>query len=127
MITYETIFLFGSTENMSTFCNITCSMHRRGFSSLIRRNSSSSGLKQPLPGKGFILPALYFLTQFLCKLALTPSSRYNSELCLPSSTIKWTDSFLNSFIFFLRFLLIRTPRKRTLNIACFVSTFSEKD
>ena len=36
--------------------------------------------------------------QFLSKLALIPSSRDNSEIRLPSSTIKRTDSFLNSFV-----------------------------
>jgi hypothetical protein len=128
VITYETIFYCGSSENMATiFFNISCSMRRRVFSSLNRRNSSSSGLKRSLPGKGSILSVLLFLTQFRSKLPLTPNSRDNSEIRLPSSTIKRTDSFLNYSVYFLRFLLIKTPPKGIINTTFFVSTFSWKD
>jgi hypothetical protein len=81
------------SENMTTvFFNISCSMRRRVFSSLNQRISPYYGLKQPLPGKGSVLSVVLCLTQFRSKLALTPSSRDNSEIRLPSSTIKWKDS-----------------------------------
>jgi hypothetical protein len=128
VVTYETIFHCGSSENMTAaFFNISCAMRRRLFSRLNRRNSSSSGLKRPLPRKGSILSGLLCLTLFRSKLPLTPSSRDNSELRLPSSTIKRTDSFLNYFVYFLRFLLIKTPPKGIINTTLFKSTFFWKD
>jgi hypothetical protein len=110
-----------------SFFNISCSMRRRVFSRLNRCNSSSSGLKRPLPRKVSILSGLLRLTQFRSKLPLTQSSRDNSEIRLPSSTIKRTDSFLNYFVYFLHFLLIKTPPKGIINTTFFVPTFSWKD
>ena len=99
MIPYENIFHCGSSENVATaFFNISCPIRRRLFSRLNRRNSSSSGLKRPLPGKGSILPSLLSFTQVPSEFPPTLSSRDNSQIRLPSSTIKRTASVLNYFV-----------------------------
>ena len=87
------MFQCGSSENIATAFLIYSVLCADVCSNVLTEQLISSGLKQPLPGKGCILSVVLCLTQFRSKLVLTRNSRDNSEIFLPSSTIKWMDSF----------------------------------